>query len=146
MRLPVGVTWKDYMRRRWRNPVSAQSLYTPSPQPSELPNQPAHQPVAPQPGSDPMLDLAKSDEAFHDWQRRQGRDLLNSGVGPQTAAEQMQMHLAREYEQAGNLVAPPPIHPLQPNPLQPNPGFAPHNDPMSTVPGGPGTPFKGPMG
>jgi len=133
-------SWKDYWRHeRWmQNPLSKakqghlESLHT-SPMLANL--------DAPHAGliSDPTLDLAHSLERFHSWQVSCGFDLLRGGMQPQTASDLQNLNAAKEH-QAGSVSAPL-YQPLPPQPAMFDRVWhkEPWHDPMSTIPGGPGS-------
>ena len=96
--------------------------------------------------NDPMLDWAKVQEKFANWQIGNGQELMNSGLGPQSAADERNLNLAQE--QLGQQFVPTTI-PLVASTVipQPTPYKNSFNDPFSTVPGGTGfNPLKGPGG
>jgi hypothetical protein len=88
---------------------------------------------------DPLLDLAHSLERFHSWQLSSGFDLLHDGMGPQTASDLLNMAAARDH-QAG-VASVPAYQPPAPEPAVFDRPWhkEPWHDPMSTIPGGPGS-------
>ena len=142
MRLPFATSMSDHWRRKRRAELLNASLLSSQPSPARLNQYPAEPAPEPNLAVDPVSDLARAEEEFGEWQLQQGRALNASGLGPQTAAEELQMRLAREYDLLNPAGMPvgaghPSLAPIL------NPGVAPHNDPLSTVPG---TPFKVPGG
>ena len=94
MRLPIGVTTSEYLRRRKKAPHNPPYQGNPRPMTQDIP-------VASMPSStvvDPILDQGMAREVFDDWQLAEGGRLKASGVGPQTAGEAIQMQLVSEYE------------------------------------------------
>lgn len=90
---------------------------------------------------DPVSTLATAQFDFADFQYKNGQDILQSGIAPQTAAELQNVQLAQEANALSML---PPEQPIAPQ-LQTPPQFQNFSanrmrplDPLSTVPGGPG--------
>ena len=91
---------------------------------------------------DPTLDLARAEEVFRQFQISSGAEILKSGQGIQTAADEQNVNVAKEELQKpgvnghDSLAQPQPASTL--NSFVDKPGMVkePFNDPFSSIPGG----------
>jgi len=87
---------------------------------------------------DPIADWSNALQQFHSWQLSSGFDLLRDGMQPQTASDLQNVNAAKEHQ-----AVPTGVPPFQPMPPQPvvfdRPWHTGICDPMSTIPGGPGS-------
>lgn len=133
-------SWKDYWRHeRWLlNPAGRanhshlNSLQgAPKPLIGDVPH--------PDLVIDPVVSQAHSLDRYYSWQASCGFDLDNKGLQPQTASDLQNLTAAKEYKAASVSApayqAPPPHAVVFNRPLHREPW----HDPMSTIPGGPGS-------
>ena len=96
---------------------------------------------------DPILELAKQQEKFHNFQVSSGLEIMKGDQGIETAADQQNLDIAKDELRKRSLgndasLARPLSEPAL-NAFQNQPRFSePHNNPFSSIPGGPGS---GPM-
>ena len=76
--------------------------------------------------TDPVISQARAQETHFADQLKLGRDLEKSGIGPQNAAEQMALDLAKQYQPVIQDQMVDPLNPV------PNPGVGPQpfNNPL----------------
>ena len=91
--------------------------------------------------TDPTLSWARAEERFAQFQLRSGNEILQGIRAAETAADEQNQRVAENNQSAttqeSTFSKPAPIMPDRLNPIGRSRFQEPHNDPLSSIPGGP---------